>query len=295
MILNISGRTDIVAFYSEWLIKRFDAGFVDVRNPFNPKLVSRIELDKVNAIVFCTKNPIPIIKYLKQIKKPILFQVTLTPYKSDIEPGVVSKSAIIEAIKEVSSIVGIENIQVRYDPIFISEKYSVEYHLKAFDRLCSLLDGYVKEIITSFIDEYKNVRKNMKILNFRPFTNDDFKQIGEGFYKSASKYNMTVQTCTEEIRLLEYGFINQDCVTKEMAQRLTGKTKFKKWTARKNDNCNCVEMVDIGVYNTCSHFCRYCYANYDEKTVNLNRKNHNKNSSLLIGELMEDDIIKHRK
>ena len=37
MILNISGRTDIVAFYSDWLINRLKEGFVDVRNPFNPK------------------------------------------------------------------------------------------------------------------------------------------------------------------------------------------------------------------------------------------------------------------
>ena len=36
MILNVSSRTDIIAFYEKWLIKRVEAGFVDVRNPFNP-------------------------------------------------------------------------------------------------------------------------------------------------------------------------------------------------------------------------------------------------------------------
>lgn len=35
MILNVSSRTDIIAFYEKWLIKRVEAGFVDVRNPFN--------------------------------------------------------------------------------------------------------------------------------------------------------------------------------------------------------------------------------------------------------------------
>ena len=61
MILNVSGRTDIVAFYSEWFINRYKEGFVDVRNPFNPKLVSRINFSDVDAILFCTKNPIPMI------------------------------------------------------------------------------------------------------------------------------------------------------------------------------------------------------------------------------------------
>ena len=56
MILNVSGRTDIVAFYSEWFIDRYKEGFVDVRNPFNPSLISRIYFEDVDAIMFCSKN-----------------------------------------------------------------------------------------------------------------------------------------------------------------------------------------------------------------------------------------------
>ncbi len=106
---------------------------------------------------------------------------------------------------------------------------------------------------------------------------------------------MTVQTCFEERNLVEYGFIQADCPGKELAERLTGKTKFKKWKARSGGKCNCVEMADIGAYNTCKHFCKYCYANYDEKIVAQNNKLHDVNSSLLIGKLAEDDIIKRRK
>ena len=54
-------------------------------------------------------------------------------------------------------------------------------------------------------------------------------------------------------------------------------------------------MVDIGVYNSCKHFCKCCYVNFNEKQVNGNYKKHNPESSLLIGELEEDDIIKIRK
>ena len=79
MILNVSGRTDIVAFYMEWFMNRYHNGYVDVRNPFYPKQVSRIFFENVDAILFCTKNPIPILKYIPEIQKPILFHVTLTP------------------------------------------------------------------------------------------------------------------------------------------------------------------------------------------------------------------------
>lgn len=292
MILSVSGRTDIVAFYTEWFMNRYHAGFLDVRNPYFPKQVSRISFNDVDAILFCTKNPLPILNRLKEIKKPILFHVTLTPYKKDIEPNLPDKETIIESIKKTSEIVGIDNIYIRYDPVLINDKYSVEYHIRAFEKVCKLLNGYVKQIIISFIDDYKNVRKNKEVLSYQQFSNVDYERIGKSFANCAFENGMTVQTCFEEVKLLEYGFINQECITKSLASRITGKKTFKTWSARK---CKCVEMVDVGVYNTCAHFCKYCYANFDEEKVVANMKQHNKQSSLLIGELEEDDIIKPRK
>lgn len=294
MILNVSGRTDIVAFYSKWFLNRLKEGYVDVRNPFNPNLVSRIDFDDVDLILFCTKNPIPIVDKLGDIKIPYIFHVTITPYKDDIEPNLPSKSKIIEAVKKISTRVGIDNIYVRYDPIFISEKYNIEYHIKAFTKLCSLLKGYVKTIIVSFIDNYKNVRKNLPYLKYRSFTEEDYKLIGENFSKIAKDNNMVIQTCFEKRNLTEYGFIKGKCMSKELAFKLTGKT-YKKWQARKGNACNCVELVDIGVYNSCNHLCKYCYANYDESKVKENINNHDINSSLLIGHINSDDIIKPRK
>ncbi len=291
MILNVSSRTDIIAFYEKWLIKRVEAGFVDVRNPFNPKLVNRINFSDVDLILFCTKNPIPILNDLNKIKIPYLFQITITPYKRDIEPNVPSKKEVIEAVKKISQAIGKENVSVRYDPIFLSEKYNITYHIKAFKKLCMLLNGYVETIIVSFLDEYKNVLKNKNVLQYREFTEEDYKIIGKNFSKIAKLNNMKVQTCFEDRNLTEYGFTKGECLSHELAYRLTGK-KYKSWKARK---CNCVEMVDIGVYNSCKHFCKYCYANYDEKIVNNNFKNHDVNSSLLIGNVREDDIIKTRK
>ena len=294
MILNVSGRTDIIAFYSKWFINRYHAGYVDVRNPFNPKLVSRINFKDVDLILFCTKNPIPILDFLPEITQPIIFHVTLTPYKNDIEPHVPSKAKIINAIKKLSTIVGIDNLYVRYDPIFLSPKYNLEYHQKAFAKMCTLLDGYVKQIIVSFLDEYKNVLKNASILNYQEFTENDYEQIGLSFSKIAQAHKMTVQTCFENRNLSEYGFIINDCLSKSLAYKLTGKT-YPKWQARKGNACNCVELVDIGAYNTCPHFCKYCYANYDETKIIKNISSHDDNSSLLIGQLSSDDVIKERK
>ena len=295
MILNISGRTDIVAFYSDWFINRLDEGFIDVRNPFNPKMVSRIMMDDVDLLFFCTKNPDPILDKLKDIKKKIYFHVTLTSYKKDIEPHIPPKGKVIESIKKLSNIIGKENLVIRYDPIFISEEYSLDYHVKAFDKLCELLDGYVCKILIHLINDYKNVRNNYSTLKYRKLTVKDYEIIGRSFSESAKKHNIVVHTCNEERDLTEFGFIKDDCISKELAFKLTGKIYKKKWKARKDLIYQCVEMVDIGVYNTCKHFCKYCYANYDEKKVSNNYNKHNPKSSLLIGELSDDDIIKIRK
>ena len=293
MILNVSGRTDIVAFYTPWFMNRYKEGYLDVRNPFNSKLVSRINFSNVDLILFCTKNPLSIIDRIKEIDKPIIFHVTLTPYKKDIEPYVIDKRLVIEGIKRLSGILGSDNVVVRYDPIFLSDSYTLMYHIRAFDKMCKLLKGYVKKVVVSFLDDYKNVRYNMRYLRLRAFTEEDYKQIGLNFSRSALENGMSVQTCFEERNLVNYGFTRGECLSLSLAEKITGK-KPKKWKARGKKGCNCAEMVDVGVYNTCKHFCKYCYANYDEKMVNDNTLRHDVNSSLLIGRIDIDDVIKPR-
>lgn len=294
MILFASGRTDIPAFYSNWFINRVKAGFVDVRNPFNQKLVSRIYFSDVDLIMFCSKNPLPMINKLDILNVPVLFHVTITPYGKDVEPNIPDKRLIIEGVKKLSLVLGIDNVVVRYDPIFLSDKYNVDYHIKAFDKLCKNLNGYVNKIIVSFMDEYKNVRSNKNILKYRAFTREDYKKIGEAFSKSAMDNGMSVQTCFEDEDLTEYGFVKGECLSHELAYILTGK-KFKSSNVRKEKKCECVQMVDIGDYNSCMHMCKYCYANYDEKVVSSNFERHDDNSSLLIGTIQSDDVIKVRK
>ncbi len=296
MILNVSGRTDIVAHYMPWFLKRYQEGYVDVRNPFYPKQVSRIYFTDVDAIMFCTKNPLPLLDHLTEFTKPLLLHVTLTPYQKEIEPGIVpSKKDIIKAIQKISAIIGKNRIVVRYDPIFLSDKYNIQYHNRCFKRLCDALDGYIETIIVSFIDDYKNVRKNKNILKNHDFSEDDLRMIGTSFSAIAKSHHIKVQTCFEDRNLVEYGFVKGECLSHTLAFQLTGRTDFKTLKSRKGNKCQCVEMVDIGAYNTCRHFCKYCYANFDESKVHTNITLHNPNSSILIGEIKPDDIIKIRK
>lgn len=287
MIINVSGRTDIVAYYMDWFVNRWDEGYFDVRNPFNPKLVSRIFVSDIDMIVFCTKNPLPLLDVIHLFSIPIQLQVTITGYFDDIEPNVPNKRKVIECIKELSSYLGKENVCVRYDPILLNSKYNVDYHIRAFHKLCTMLNGYVSKMIVSFVDDYKNVRNNH--LDYHNPSNEEHIMIKNAFEKSAADNKLNLVSCMEK----EYAIGNtQDCcVSIKYAFDRTGKL-YKEWKAR---DCQCVSMVDVGAYNSCLHGCKYCYANYDSKQIALNYKAHDVHSSLLIGHLSFDDQIKIRK
>lgn len=307
MVLFISGRTDILTYYPKWLINRLKAGFFDTRNPYNRRLVSRIYMEDVDIIMFCTKNPIPLFPYLDELDNltkgiPLVFHITITPYKEDIEPRIGKiKKEVIESVKKLSLRYGKENIFIRFDPLFKSEKYTISYHIKAFKKLCESLKGYANNIVISFIDLYKNVLKNNdKFLRILPFTEKDYEVIGKEFYEIAKDNNFEIFTCGERNDLSEFGFKQGACLSLEHANSLMEKlnkvVKFKKTTKGNNKfTCKCVETVDIGDYNSCLSLCKYCYANFDENKVKENYKNHDENSSLLIGELEEGDVVKVRK
>ena len=67
-----------------------------------------------------------------------------------------------------------------------------------------------------------------------------------------------------------------------------------KMEARKG-YCSCYLSNDIGAYNSCLHFCKYCYANGKDETIIRNNKMHDPNSPFLIGNSRKDDIIKEAK
>lgn len=297
MILSVSERTDICAFYSDWFYKRIEEGFVYVRNPFFPEQVSKIDLhpDNIDAIIFCTKNPIPMLDRLDLLDAyDYEFQITITPYLKDIEPYVVAKGTLIKAIKTLSKRIGNDRISIRYDPILLNERYTMEVHFEMFEKLCRYLEGYTHRIIISFVDMKKNTLHNMKDLKLIPIDDKKAHILAKRLGEVAHRYHMDILTCAEKYDFSEYGFKQEGCTSDERMYHLTGKLKkYPKNTKRAL--CNCLQTVDISAYNTCLHFCKYCYANYDEGKVRENYRHHDPDSPMLIGDLQTGDKVKERK
>ena len=155
MILSVSRRTDIPAFYSEWFFNRIKEGFVYVRNPLNIHLVSRISLDPklIDCIVFWSKNPKPMLKRLDELKDYMYyFQFTINPYNEYLENRVPKKQQIIDTFHKLSSAIGPQRTIWRYDPILLTNDIDINYHVTYFEEIAKRLYGYTNTCVISFVD-----------------------------------------------------------------------------------------------------------------------------------------------
>lgn len=300
MIISVSRRTDIPAFYSDWFFRRVEEGFVYVINPMNRKQVSKIMLNSntVDCFVFWTKDAQPMIDKLKILDKKefkYYFQFTITAYQKDIEAGTRKKNDIINSFKKLSNTIGKEKVIWRYDPILLNDIYTKEYHYQWFEIFCKKLKGYTDRCVVSFLDFYAKTKKNTKELLLKEITNEDMYEMAEELSKIARKYNIAIETCSEGIDLTKYGIEKGKCIDDKLISTILGKQISVKKDDTQRDVCGCVKSIDIGQYNTCRHHCAYCYANYNYAQVEESCKLHDVNSPLLIGGLKGDEKITVRE
>ena len=296
MIINTGMRTDIPAFYSNWLLNRIKEGFVYVRNPYYKHQVTKYSLNPniVDCLAFCTKNPHPLISHLSELDKYKQFWfVTITPYGKDIEPNVPDKKQVISDFKKLSKHLGKNAVAVRYDPIFINEKFDVNMHIRCFEKLLSELNGYTEDCTISFLDMYEKVRRNAPDL--RPPTEKEQIQIAKAFSKIGKQNNITIHSCCEKEFLKDYGLDITGCMSKEIVEKAIENKLNAPKSHSKREGCACLLGNDIGMYNTCMHLCKYCYANANSGLVKENIKKHNPNSPFLIGKLEAEDKITEAK
>ena len=299
MIISVSRRTDIPAFYADWFYNRLRAGYVLVRNPMNLHSVSKVRLtaDVVDAFVFWTKKPLPMARRLDELAAyPYYFQFTLTGYGADIEPGVPDKrSVLLPAFKDLSALVGKKRVIWRYDPIFFSVKYTLEYHLACFEALAAELHNSTERCVISFMDSYSNTKRNAQQLGVVEISEETLYGFAGQLARIAAKYGLKLQTCAESMDLTAFGITSSACIDKELLEDIGSVRLDVKKGANQRAGCCCAASIDIGAYNTCPGGCLYCYANYNAPLVQTNIAAHDKTSPLLFGTLTAQDVVTERK
>ncbi|KIR03724.1 hypothetical protein P261_02539 [Lachnospiraceae bacterium TWA4] len=297
MILSPCGRTDMVQYYTPWLMKRLEEGFAYSRNPLFKNKVTKVNLtpENVDCIVFCSKNYKPLLPHLKWIEERYntYYHYTITAYGKEIEPGVPSIDDSMDTLIQLSKVVGKGKIAWRYDPILFTKEYTLEKHLKIFEYMAAKLTPYIDRCIFSYVEMYKKLEINMPEIIL--FTDEDRIHIAEGIGAIAKKYGLYVQTCGTNRDYSEYGIHTSGCMTLDVLGKANG-VEFKNVKHKgSRKGCHCIECRDIGAYDTCMNGCKYCYANKTPQKAFENYKLHNPESPIMLGYIQESDTVQEGK
>lgn len=122
-------------------------------------------------------------------------------------------------------------------------------------------------------------------------------------------WDITLATCGELIDLDKFGIEHNRCIDGDLMERVFSDDKEFVYYLRtgklpepdlfgnipdlpidrkdlkdkgQRKACGCMISKDIGMYNTCRHFCVYCYANTSKEAVLKNKERHSDDSESLI-------------
>lgn len=299
VILSASRSTDIPAFYADWFINRIRAGYCCWVNPFNREKF-KVSFEKTRMIVFWSKNPKPMLSRLDELEslgyKNYYFQVTLNDYvKEGLEPNVPSVEERIETFQALAKRIRKERVVWRYDPLLLSDALTIDELLERIAKIGIALKGFTEKLVFSFADisAYRKVVNNLSGTGCHEFSLEEKNRFVVGLVELNKELGLQLATCAEDIDLTRFGVTHNKCVDDDMMVRLFHEdhllmeylgaeydmidgwhvVKSKKDKGQRKA-CGCVVSKDIGMYNTCPHLCRYCYANSSDATVLANCRKH---------------------
>jgi len=179
-VISASRRTDIPAFYMEWLLAALKRGRVDVTNPFNAKQVRSVDLtpDRAGWIVLWSKDFGPFLDKLddgraRGLLAPyelfFLFTVNDAP---DLEPRVKPLDARLDQAARLADRFGAERLHWRFDPIvFWRESGLLHDNTAPFEAIAERMAGLgVTACHTSFVHWY---RKSLRRFERAGLANED--------------------------------------------------------------------------------------------------------------------------
>ncbi len=263
-IISASYKDDTPAFKSEQFFEDLKKGFRILPTKAGPMRIS-LKPEDVHCFVFWTKNPSDhFLNHLDEIQSPWYIQWTISGYGNEMETNLPPKKTVVERFAETARRFGKEHLTWRYDPILISDRYIYKTgtHKRAFDWLAEHLSPHTDTCVISFFDEYKKLSDKIRNGEMRAPTLSEINTLAEHMSKTASRFGLKIQTCSEgQFDLTRFGISEGPCIDPDRIEALSGETLPDSIrTPNSFRRCQCAINTDIGTYHTCKHGCRYCYA-----------------------------------
>ncbi|MHC1725512.1 MAG: DUF1848 domain-containing protein [Syntrophobacteraceae bacterium] len=292
VIVSASRRTDIPAFYSKWFINRVRQGWCLVPNPFNRLQVSRVSLSAgdVDAYVFWTRNPRPLMRYLAELDGlgcRYYFLITLIGYPERIDPGAPSFKTAVNTFQDLSARIGPNRVIWRYDPVLLSSAAGCAFHKENFGQAARALRGCTKRCIISFMKPYRKARARIEAAapgSSQPVDSGspEVRDLLTFFSETARENSLEVFSCAGETDLSPLGVKPSKCIDGELISTLFDIEINAPKDSCQRKECGCTASKDIGAYDTCLFGCSYCYATSSLDRAKANHARHDPNSPSLI-------------
>lgn len=314
-IISASRATDIPAFHGDWFFHRLHEGYCLRINPFNPRQKKYISFEKLKLVVFWTKNPEPIIPRLKELDKRNIryyFQYSLNDYeKENLEPNLPRLNKRLASFKKLSEKIGKERVVWRFDPVIKGNKLTIDNILERIDCIGNNLSQYTEKLVFSRLSFYKKTISSLKKIDpsLGSLTDEKMREFAVKLclIKNSWSNPLKIALCGDKLDLEEFGVFKNSCIDLNLIARICPEYKeivashmrpgskaeelsllgegkgmeLKDKGQRKS--CNCAPSQDVGSYNSCAHFCVYCYANSSISQVRNNLlKVRPQNESLLL-------------
>jgi len=292
MIISVSRRTDIPAFYAEWFVNRIRAGYCHVPNPYNPNQVARVSLkpEDVDVIVFWTRYCRPLLRHLSELDAKgfrYYFLYTIVSYPLPVHLKSPPLQSSLQDFRRLARRIGPERVIWRYDPLWLSTRTDAEYHIKTYQQIARRLRGYTRRSVISIATIYRKVKKRLESLTrqglgFSDIKADALKDLMEALSGIAGENEMQVTSCAQQTDWTPYGIRPGKCVDDEYIKKVFGLNVSGRKDPAQRQACGCVVSKDIGMYDTCLFGCAYCYATTRFDLARANYKRHDPDGVSLI-------------
>jgi len=274
-IISASRRTDLPAFFPEWLAAALRAGRADFIGPAGRGRTVVLEPGDVHTLVLWSKNYSALLRgrhglrdLLVRFDQLYIFFTITGLGGTFIEPGVPAPGEALSQLPELVRLAGdARRVSVRFDPVvFWRESGRMRSNLDFFDRLAPKAAALgIRDVRFSFAQWYRKAvrRARKRGLDFVDPPVGEKRAAAASLAARARGLGLRLHACSQDILAGIEGIRPSACINGPLLEALhpaQERASHAKDTTQRRE-CRCTRSVDIGSYTqVCPHACLYCYA-----------------------------------